>query len=56
MNYEIILIMALSYLLGVFTMWIKERCSIQEENVPLCHFHPLNQENSTKKTETEKKL
>ncbi len=54
MNYEIILIIALSYLLGIFTMWIKERCSIQEE-LPLCHFHPLNQETSIEKKEEKEK-
>jgi len=53
MNYEIILIIALSYLLGIFTMWIKERCSIQEEHLPLCHFHPLNQETNTEQKEKE---
>jgi hypothetical protein len=47
MNYEIILIIAFSYLLGIFTMWIKERCSVPpEENLPVCHFHPANQESS----------
>jgi len=45
MNYEVILIIILSYLLGIFTMWIRERCSIEhEENLPVCHFHPQNQD------------
>jgi len=48
MNYHIILIIALSYLLGIFTMWIRERCSINDEH-PVCHFHPLNQANTEKK-------
>ena len=50
MNYEIILTIALSYLLGVFTMWIKERCTTDEAH-PVCHFHPLNQANIEKKEE-----
>ena len=47
MNYEVIIIMAASYLLGIFTMWIRERCTIKDENDrPICHFHPLNKTES----------
>jgi hypothetical protein len=44
MNYELIIIMALSYLLGVFTMWVKDECNAEEvDTPPVCHFHPDNQ-------------
>ena len=39
MNFEIVIIMFLSYGLGVFTIWIKRRCeTIDEEKSSL----PLN--------------
>jgi len=39
MNYETIIVMFLSYLLGVFTVWIKHRCEkVDEEGESL----PLN--------------
>ena len=43
MNYEIIIIIVSSYLLGIITMWIREKCTLKEENTPVCHFHPANQ-------------
>ena len=43
MNFELIITIILSYLLGIFTMWIRERCSVKEErDTPVCHFYPDN--------------
>lgn len=43
MNYEIVAIIISSYLLGIFTMWIRNRCSVKKDETPMCHFHPQNQ-------------
>jgi len=31
MNYETITIIVLSYSLGIFTVWIKDRCKVESE-------------------------
>ena len=43
MNFEVIITILLSYSLGLFTMWIRERCSVKEAlDGPVCHLHPDN--------------
>lgn len=41
MNYETIIIIILSYSLGVFSVWIKQRCENKEEGCEIPTLSPV---------------